>query len=72
VLHGDLQSLYYHMVDMNELSPKIQEVMKFQRWLIAKQKSGKTCLEIELLSSVLTLETNNSQDPNFLYICTHV
>jgi hypothetical protein len=29
VLHGDLQSLHYHMVDMYKLSPNIQEVMEF-------------------------------------------
>jgi hypothetical protein len=30
VLHGDLQSLHYHLVDMCKLSPKIQEVIEFQ------------------------------------------
>jgi hypothetical protein len=53
------------MVDMNNLTPKIQEVMEFQRWLIVKQFL-ETSLEIELLSSVLTLETNSSQALKFV------
>jgi hypothetical protein len=36
VLHGGLQTLYYDLVGMHKLTPKIQEVMKFQTWLIAK------------------------------------
>jgi hypothetical protein len=36
VLYGDQQSLHYHLLNMNKLSPKIQEVMEFQRWLIVK------------------------------------
>jgi hypothetical protein len=30
VLHGDLQSLDYYLVDMHKLSPKIQGVVEFQ------------------------------------------
>jgi hypothetical protein len=36
VLHGDLKCLYYRMVDMLKLSPKIQGVMEFQRRLNVK------------------------------------
>jgi hypothetical protein len=36
VLHGDLHSLQYHLVDMHKLCLKIDEVMEFQRWLIVK------------------------------------
>jgi hypothetical protein len=31
VLYGDLRAFYYDLVDMHELTPKIQEVMEFQR-----------------------------------------
>jgi hypothetical protein len=31
VIHGDLQGLHYHLIDMNKLFPNIQEVMEFQR-----------------------------------------
>jgi hypothetical protein len=41
VLHGDLEILYSDMVDMNKLIPKIQEVMKFLRWIIVKLILGK-------------------------------
>jgi hypothetical protein len=37
VLHGDLQSLYYQLVDKNKLCPNIQEVMELQIWLNIKQ-----------------------------------
>jgi hypothetical protein len=36
VIHGDLQFLHYDLVDIYKLTPKIQEVMKFLRWLIVK------------------------------------
>jgi hypothetical protein len=36
VVHGDIQSLCYHLVDMHKLTPKIQEIMEFQKWLIIK------------------------------------
>jgi hypothetical protein len=31
VLLGDLQCLHYHIVDMDKLSPRIQEVIEFQK-----------------------------------------
>jgi hypothetical protein len=31
VIHGDLQCLHYHLVHMQKLSSKIQEVMEYQR-----------------------------------------
>jgi hypothetical protein len=37
VLHGDLQILHSHLVDMQKLISQIQEVMEFQRWLLIKQ-----------------------------------
>jgi hypothetical protein len=37
MLHGDLQYLHYDLVDMHKLSPKIQEIMEFQRRLNVKQ-----------------------------------
>jgi hypothetical protein len=36
VLHGDLQTLRSDLVDMHKLTPKIEEVMEFQRRLIVK------------------------------------
>jgi hypothetical protein len=37
VLHCDLQSLLYNIVDMHNLTPNIQEVMTFTKWLTDKQ-----------------------------------
>jgi hypothetical protein len=34
------------MVDMHKLSPKIQEVIEFEKWLIVKLILEKSCLEI--------------------------
>jgi hypothetical protein len=31
VLHGDLQYLYYDLIDMHKLYPQINKVMKFLR-----------------------------------------
>jgi hypothetical protein len=65
-----LQSLYYNLVDMNKLTPNIQEVMVFLNWLSVKQKSVETGLEIVLYSPIWTLEINTFIAPNFIYICT--
>jgi hypothetical protein len=37
VLHCDLQSFLYNMVDMHNLTRNIQEVMTFTKWLTDKQ-----------------------------------
>jgi hypothetical protein len=37
VLHGALQTLHYDFVDMNKLTPNIQEVIAFTMWLSDKQ-----------------------------------
>jgi hypothetical protein len=37
VLHGDIQALDSGMVDIHKLSPKIQDVLEFQIYLIVKQ-----------------------------------
>jgi hypothetical protein len=37
----DLQSFIYNMVDMNNQTPKIQEVMTSTKWLSDKQISAK-------------------------------
>jgi hypothetical protein len=60
VLHGDLQYLHYDLVDMNKLSPQIDEVMEFPRRLNVKQILKKICLKTRLYSSVWTLEINTS------------
>jgi hypothetical protein len=72
VLHGDSQSLDYCLVHMHNISPKIQEVMEFYRWLILKLILQKFSVETKLHSSVWTLETNTSRNQYFFYICTHV
>jgi hypothetical protein len=59
VIHGDLKTLYYNLVDMHKIIPKIQDVMKFQRWLIVKLILDKL-LKTVLDSSVWTLEINTS------------
>jgi hypothetical protein len=62
VLHSDLQSFHYHLVDMHKLSPKIQDVMEFSRWLSVKQiLQNSLSLEFVLYSSVCTFETNISR-----------
>jgi hypothetical protein len=40
VLHGDLQRLYYDLVDMYTLTPKIKEDIEFQRGIVVKLKPG--------------------------------
>jgi hypothetical protein len=37
VLHGVLQTLHYDLIDMHKLTPKIQEVVAFTKWLTEKQ-----------------------------------
>jgi hypothetical protein len=37
VLHGALQTLHYDLIDMHNLTPKIQEVIAFTKCLIDKQ-----------------------------------
>jgi hypothetical protein len=37
VLHGALQTLHYDLIYMHKLTPKIQEVIAFTKWLIDKQ-----------------------------------
>jgi hypothetical protein len=70
VLHSDLQCFHYHLVDMHKLSPKIQEVMEFQKWLIVKLILEKTRLETRLYSSVWILVTNTSRPQFFVDLHT--
>jgi hypothetical protein len=44
VLHGALQTLDYDLIDMHKLTPNIQEVIAFTKWLSDKQKSAETNL----------------------------
>jgi hypothetical protein len=37
VLHGALQTLNYDHIDMHKLTPKIEEVIAFTKWLTDKQ-----------------------------------
>jgi hypothetical protein len=50
MLHGDVQSLHYHLADMVKLTPKIQEVMEFQKWLIIKLILEKFCLKTDCIA----------------------
>jgi hypothetical protein len=73
VLDGALQTLHYHLIDMHKVTPKIQEVIAFTKWLTDKQISAKTCsLESGLHSHLWTLGTIVSPAPNFMQICTLV
>jgi hypothetical protein len=66
VIHSDLQFLNYDLVDIHKLTPKIQEVMKFQRWLIVKVILEKfPSLKIGLYSSVWSHEINTFQAQDF-------
>jgi hypothetical protein len=42
VLHGALQTLHYDLIDMNKLTPKIEEVIAFTKWLNDKQIQQKS------------------------------
>jgi hypothetical protein len=52
VLHADQPCLHYDLVDMHKLSPHIDEVMEFQKWLIIKLnlknflKSGNSVVQL--------------------------
>jgi hypothetical protein len=41
VLHGALQTLNYDHIGMHKLTPKIEEVIAFTKWLTDKQISAK-------------------------------
>jgi hypothetical protein len=72
VLHGALQTLSYDLIDMHKLTPKIQEVIVFTKWLTDKLIQQKRGLESGLHSHIWTLGTIVSPAPNFMKICTHV
>jgi hypothetical protein len=46
VLHGALQTWYYDLIDMHKLTPKIQEVIAFTKWLTDKRIQQKRESEI--------------------------
>jgi hypothetical protein len=72
VLHGALQTLHYDLIDMHMLTPNIQEVIAFTKWLSDKQIQRKCGLESGLHSHIWTLGTNVYLAPNFMKICTLV
>jgi hypothetical protein len=37
VLHGSLKTFIYDLIDMHKLTPKLQEVIAFTKWLSDKQ-----------------------------------
>jgi hypothetical protein len=49
VLHGSLQTLHYDLIDMHKLTPNIQEVIAFTKWVSNKQ----ILLNVPSLKSVL-------------------
>jgi hypothetical protein len=54
--------MYYNFVDVHKLTPNIQEVMAFRKWLSVKQNL-EIALESVLYSPIWTLETNASLAP---------
>jgi hypothetical protein len=73
VLHGALQTLHYDHIDMHKLTPKIEEVIAFTKWLTDKQiQQKRASLESGLHSHLWTLGTIVSQAPKFMKICTLV
>jgi hypothetical protein len=73
VFHCALKTLNYDLIDMHKLTPKIQEVIAFTKWLSDKQIQRKCAsLESGLHSRVWTLGTIVSPAPNFIQICTLV
>jgi hypothetical protein len=73
VFHWALQTLLYDHIDMHNLTPKIEGVIAFTKWLSDKQISAKRAsLEFGLHSHLWTLGTNVSPAPNFMKIFTLV
>jgi hypothetical protein len=73
VFHCALQTFLYDYIGMHKLTPKIEEVIAFTKWLSDKQISAKRAsLESGLHSHFWTLGTNVSPAPNFIQICTLV
>jgi hypothetical protein len=65
VFHCGLKPLFYNLADMHKLTPKIQEVMAYSKWLSVKQnlRSG---LKSVLYSHIWTLGTNTYLAQNFM------
>jgi hypothetical protein len=57
---------------MDKLTPTIEEVIAFTKWLSDKQISAKRGLKSGLYSHLWTLETIVSPAAKFIQICTHV
>jgi hypothetical protein len=57
---------------MHKLTPKIEEVIAFTKWLSDKKISAKRGLKSGLYSHLWTLERNVSPAPKFMKICTLV
>jgi hypothetical protein len=74
VLHGSLQTLHYHFIDMHKLTPKIQEAIAFTNWLSDKQIQQKRAKsEIWVTLAIFgPLEQLFPQLQIFMKICTHV
>jgi hypothetical protein len=67
VLHGALQTLHYDLIDMHKLTPNIQEVIAFTKWLSDKQiLRNVLSLKSVVYSHIWTLRTNASLAPNFI------
>jgi hypothetical protein len=67
VLHGALQTLHYDLIDMHKLTPNIQEVIAFTKWLSDKQiLRNVLSLKSVVYSHIWTLGTNASLAPNFI------
>jgi hypothetical protein len=72
VFHCALQTLLYDLIDMHKLTPKIEEVIAFTKWLSDKQISAKRGLKSGLYSHLWTLQRNVFPAPKFMIVCTLV
>jgi hypothetical protein len=72
-LDNECSIVYYNIVDMQKLTPNIQEVMTFPNWLSVQQNLRKLLsLKSVLYSPIWTIETNASLASIFFQICTLV
>jgi hypothetical protein len=67
VLHGSLQTLHYDLIDMHKLTPNIQEVIAFTKWVSNKQiLLNVLSLKSVLYSHIWTIGTDASLALKFM------
>jgi hypothetical protein len=65
VFHCVLQPLCYNISNIHKLTPNMQEVMAFPKWLSVKQNL-RSDLKSVMCSHIWTLGTNTSLAPHFM------